>query len=157
MGFKNKTTLAPEFLGSSFGTVLDNQAWAVANEAVLFPIWTPAPFVFDTIHLKCSTAAGNVDIGIYDALFNAIWRLGSSVLNTAIPSFTIAAQTLNPGAYWLALVLTDIVTARISAALTPQAPDMSTMAQAGVGVPLPATLAPAKAAKLTPLLNLYKA
>lgn len=152
MTFANKKSVAPMFLGNPASEISNQPANAV-NEAVLFPVWLAAAFTFDRVHLRTNTNVGNFDFALYDTLFNRIWSLGSTVMTNAV--LTVTAQLVPPGSYWLAYALTDIATARFHGTLPAEMPDMVTMAQAAA-FPLPASLAPAKAARLVPALTLWK-
>jgi len=132
-------------------------AWPNANEAVYVPFVIAAPYLVRTLWwYNGGTAAGNVDIGIYTAGGTLLANAGSTAMSGTQVVQAVSLGTpllLAPGTYYLGLVsssATAVFRGMSSATGTLQAWDTDVLRGAGVvqqasaGIPIPATMTPAK-------------
>ncbi len=87
--------------------------WNAVNRAFYVPIDLEEPMV--ATRLACqvgTTAAGNLDMGLYTEVGNRIISTGSVAIGLAgLQSIDIADTLLPPGTYWLAMACSTITTA----------------------------------------------
>lgn len=86
--------------------------WVTANRALFVPFWVEQPFVAKKIGVNVTaTAAGNVDVGIYDLFGNRLVSAGSiAVGGVGLQTFDITDTLLVPGTYFMAMVVSTTTT-----------------------------------------------
>lgn len=84
-------------------------AWGTANQARYVPFWIPEPItVVKLLAYNGATAAGNTDIGLYDAAGNEIVGIAAAAqTGTAVwQEFDVADTPIAPGLYFVGLLNT---------------------------------------------------
>lgn len=121
-------------------------AWPAANRAFACPLYLDFDYPMQRMWwVNGSTAAGNVDIGIYDARNNLLLSSGATAqAGTSAFQYVTKQALLRRGAYWLALSLSSTSgTLQRSNTLSTAVLRLSGYAQMASAHPLPATLVPA--------------
>lgn len=80
--------------------------WPTANTAIYVPLNLPTGYLVKRLWcLNGGTAAGNIDIGIYDAAGNRLTSSGAVAQagTNAIQHFDITDYLLAPGSYYMAM------------------------------------------------------
>lgn len=128
-------------LNSSVGTAV----WGNAGGAYFVPITIGFPLTIYRMAIQVGTsAAGNVDAGIYDYLGNQLVAAGPVAIGSSgVQVFNITDTPLNPGAYYLSAWCSTVTTATFLRA-SPGGQvikSIGMMEQLGLGgLPSPATL-----------------
>lgn len=93
--------------GPSTGAV-----WPSANLAIYVPVWVEKPVLVTKMATQVTaTAAGNVDVGIYDIRGNRLVSAGSTAVGgVGAQVFDVADTFLNPGTYYLAMNVSTVTT-----------------------------------------------
>ena len=134
----NTVMSGPDYLGLNF---TNSGAVPAADMAVYSPVLVKRRCIVRRLFLSVLGAAGNVDIGVYDALGT---RLVSSGLTAAASDLTVDVTdtVIGPGLYYLAFlgdtVTTLTVISQLSSAPFPAAAGIRAQ-QMGAGGSLPAT------------------
>jgi len=100
-GFLSTSTILNRLsVTSSFST-----AWPSANLAIFVPIRIPFPVVVYKLVIGAgATAAGNFDVGIYDASGNRLVSSGATAKGASTEQvLDIADTTIGPGLFYLAM------------------------------------------------------
>lgn len=91
------------------GAAAASLAWGTANQARYVPFWLPQPYtVVKLLAYNGATAAGNTDIGVYDASGNeriSIAAAAQAGLNVW-QEFDVTDTTLEAGLYYIGLLNT---------------------------------------------------
>jgi hypothetical protein len=101
----------PQALGNFFnaaGYTLSSTAWLTANRCSSIPFSVYAPItIVKMFVINGATVSGNIDVGIYDFWGKLLVSKGSTAQSgiNAIQSFDITDTLLNPGHYYMAVVL----------------------------------------------------
>lgn len=87
------------------GTPAASTAWPAANQAIFVPMRLAVPVIVYKMAMGAGlTAAGNFDIGIYDATGKRLVHSGATAkLSTVEQVIDITDTRLGPGLYYLAL------------------------------------------------------
>lgn len=116
-------------------------AWPAANRAIFVPFLVYQPLVVVKMMISNgSTAAGNVDVGVYDDQGNLLVSSGSTAQSGtgALQTFDITDTLLLPGLYYMAQAAST--TSHTNVAWAPLAlPGCMGIAQMASALPLPAT------------------
>lgn len=89
-----------------------SRTWTDANRATLIPLTIPSTYTVRSFQFAVgSVSSGNFDMGIYDSNGSLLRSLGSTALPAAnvFSPIGIAALSLQPGHYWIAFVLDNVV------------------------------------------------
>lgn len=107
-------------LGTAHGPVYDGMAisgqsftaagvWPTANTAIFIPVLFETPVVVTKFSFNVSVASGNFDIGLFDEFGIPEVRLGSTAVPAAGVGIADVADTpVNPGQYWIGMVVNNI-------------------------------------------------
>src|SRR3990167_5092199 len=140
------STLSPEGLGlecRAMAQTLGSTSWPTASMGIFVPMKILEPVTVVQLFIETGTsAAGNVDVGIYDKGGSQITNFGSTQVAsaTSFMLFNINDVTLNPGLYYFAMSMTD-TNANTHVGFAPAAGlcrALGVVAQAAA-VPLPST------------------
>lgn len=91
------------------GGAMASAAWATANQARYVPFWLPEPFlVVKLLAYNGATAAGNTDIGVYDANGNELISIAAAAQagTSAWQEFDVTDTWLVSGLYYIGLLNT---------------------------------------------------
>jgi hypothetical protein len=151
-------TIHPMSIESGIGTRMFNEAngglngfssatWPTASLAIYYPFSVTQNVTFSTLFcLNGTVVSGNVDVGVYTQDGRKIVSSGSTVQagTSTLQVFTVAATTLGPGTYYMALAL-DNTTATIFRGIVGQVlrTRFTGMMQQATAFPLPTTATPA--------------
>jgi len=84
-------------------------AWPAANRALFIPVELEFPATAYQMSFVVGTQSGNYDIGIYDELFNALYRKGSTAVPAAgLGLVDITDTVLVPGVYFIAMNVDNV-------------------------------------------------
>lgn len=87
-------------VGQAFGSV----GWPSANRAYYVGVTLDRQFLFDQFYLAIGSAAGNIDLGVYDYQTLAkIVSTGSTAASGTAQFISVAKTLLKPGPYLLAM------------------------------------------------------
>lgn len=130
-------------IGNTIGNSTGSAAWPSANAAIFVPFWVFTTTTFLRMFLyHGSGAAGNVDMGVYDAAGTRLMSLGSTAQSgtSQVKTYNTTDLTLPPGKYYMALALssTSGTVAGTGAITTPQQKLLGCYQMASA-FPLPAT------------------
>lgn len=149
-----------DFMLAFGGTVGTAAAWPAVNQAIYVSVVVSQPVtVYQMALLVGVTAAGNVDVGIYDVNGSRIVSSTPTPIGAAGPQvFDIANTELNPGNYFLAAWCSTVTTAtfnRYSAAAASLERVHGVQIQTGQagGLPATATFASATSGACMPLIT----
>lgn len=139
------------------GQVDTGTAWPTANRAFFVPFELDGPLDVTKLWACIDSAAGNLDIGIYDWALTRLVSTGSTAMSgsSALQVITVTATRLGPGQYFMALGCSS--TSAGIAGGTPAAEDLRHCGvfQQDSAVALPATATPAAmASAFLPLFGL---
>lgn len=105
---------SPECLGAEISTVGlspagTSSAWVAANVALFVPLKLGSPFTVQKVFWANGSSVGSnhVDVGIYTPTGNLIVSCGSTLTTgtTQIQAPTVTATVLEPGLYYLGMVM----------------------------------------------------
>lgn len=89
-----------------------NAAWPAANLGIYVPVLLQVPATVYKFSFIVGAQAGNYDIGMYDATGVRRVSLGSTLVPAAgIAVADVADTALNPGLYFIAMVVSTVTTA----------------------------------------------
>ncbi len=133
-------------------TTSGSTAWPTANLAILVPVRNTFLRVVTKLVIGAgATAAGNFDVGIYDAGGNRLVSSGATAKGSSTEHVIDVADTvLIPGLYYLAMSADgtnnyQMVTASGTVPLPLQKTRLAGVLNVATSYPLPATLTPAAA------------
>ena len=142
MGFRLKNQLPPIGLYGKGVVSGTNTAWPAANRAIVLNMLIPRYVAFTRVRFIVGNQSGNMDIGIYDNGFTKLYSTGSFAvpLTTTAPADIAlpAMWTLNPGNYYLAMSVDNIVAQFRTYSLAEQVTKYRAIVNAAF--PLPASL-----------------
>ena len=116
--------------------------WPAANLAIFHPIRLAVPVTVTKFWLiNGATAAGNVDIGIYDLNGYRIASTGSTAQGTVsvLQSIDVTDFTIGPGGFYLAMALDNGTATSLSNSMTAIQTRELGLAEMAAAFPLPAT------------------
>jgi hypothetical protein len=136
-------------------------AWPAANRALYIPF--SIPFTFPVTALfwgNGSSAASNVDMGIFTRTFSRLVSTGSTAQSgTSAIQSVAASYTLPPGSYYFGITCSGTTNAIFAnTSMTALAGRFMGLLQESSALPLPATMTPAQfAATIYPLCGMERA
>jgi hypothetical protein len=145
------SSLSAQLLGVEAGrlalTALASTTWPTANRALFIPFALDAAGIIPSLYIANGAAvSGNVDVGIYSASFQRLASAGgvtqTGTNNTQI--LGLSGVALTAGAYWLALVLDNLVgTIMCMGSLAGAQAEQIGIVEVATAYPLPAAVTPA--------------
>lgn len=127
-----------------------SQVWPIANACVGVPFTLNEPFIVRKLFAaNGAVVSGNIDVGVLTSEGNLIVSAGATAQAgaLALQSFTIAATTLVPGRYFMAIGLNNT-----TGTLLRRGPNTGTMGRVGIlTFPLPAISTFTTAPELAPV------
>jgi hypothetical protein len=130
----------------------------VANNKVFYiPFVVREPFILDKFAYWCSTASGNVDLGLYDIDGNKLVSTGSTACATNAQELDVTDYFVRPGRYYAACAFSSatVQITRISATNAALHRSMGWLDQAqSLPLPTTATFSAWDASQLCPVFGL---
>jgi hypothetical protein len=152
-------TMSAESLGEELGsmTAPTTAVWPSANLAIYVPFRVAASITVDRMWVyKGGTAAGNIDIGIYNDAGTRLVSLGSTADagTTVIVTFDVANTTLSRGYYYLAFACSDGTATFARAAIGGNMPFGVKQEASALPLPATATMVDSMTTNYIPILGL---
>lgn len=118
-----------------------NNAWPAANRALFVPFVIHEPFVVQKMAVyNATTAAGNVDIGIYTEDGTLLVSSGSTAMaGTSTQQTFSISKTLAPGRYYMAIAFSSTSAILRASTTSLASTQLSGVLQMASAFPLPAT------------------
>lgn len=124
--------------------VFTANAWPAVNQARYAPVIVETPMLIKKMAIQVSvTAAGNIDVGIYNEKGTRLVNAGTTAIGGAgIQVLDVTDTWLDPGVYFLAMACSTITTATFmtAAASSRQVAQATGMLQQATAIPLPSTM-----------------
>ena len=128
-------------------------AWPAAGAVIFVPFGVPEPVTITKLFYGIGAAAGNIDMGVYDASGNLLVSAGTTAASgsTTLQVVDVTDTTIARGQYYLALVADTVTTLTIARAAPAAglAQSLGLLEQDSVTLPLSTGASPATFAKYT--------